>query len=101
MGRKTKLIPGIEFWLGATTDSELAALAGIAPASIRRYRLEAGLPRFVLRRTADRDEAICSDLLAIQNAAAVAMRYGLTRERVRAIAEASGYRMTWTKKGDA
>jgi hypothetical protein len=101
MGRKTKVTPGIELWLGAMTDSELAALAGIAQASIRRYRREEGLPRFLLRRNADRDEAICADLVAVQNAADVARKYGLTRERVRSIAEASGYRMTWTRKEDA
>lgn len=97
MGRKSKLNPGVEFWLGAMPDLELASLSGVYQSTVSRWRIAAGLPRFSNCENTIRNETICCELLVTQNAAAVARWYKLTRERVRAIAEASGLRRTWTR----
>jgi hypothetical protein len=98
MSRHAHFTHEIGFWLGAMTDCELAYLAKTLPGNIGRWRRALGIRTFPIRRTVARDKEIRGLLFRTQNAAAVAKRFGLSRERVRAIAEAGGVRRRWVQE---
>jgi hypothetical protein len=97
MSRKTILTEGISWWLGAIPDAELAELAGAKRSTTGIWRRRRSLKACRISPQEPRNGEICLLLLATQNAALVAKAYGLSRERIRLIANRRGIKTQWVQ----